>query len=167
MSGLFLLLSVPTPPAVAQVQADRAPWGSQIQVAAATLGGNGMEVGVVSARSVYTREIMILADLEPLWRPSQGQARVVLMPALSLRLLGFERLIGGAAYRGMDVDIGLRAGPGLSFAGNETLEERNRRFELVLDPFLRVTSVHTRSLAWLLEIGSSRPALRLGVWIRY
>jgi len=144
-----------------------APWGTHIQVAVGTLGGNGLQMGIVSARTVYTREVMVLADLDPLGRETDRRARIVLMPAISLRMFGFERLIGGAAYRGFDVDLGLRAGPGLSFDTDETVEERNRRFELVIEPFLRLTAAQVRQLAWMLEIGSTRPALRFGVWIRY
>ena len=143
------------------------PWGAQIQIALSTLGGNGMQAGVISARSVYTREVVLLADLDPLVRDIEGRARVVLMPGMSVRLFGFERLIGGAAYRGFDVDIGLRAGPGLSFDTDETVADRNRRFELVLEPFIRLTSAQSRRIAWLLELGSTRPAARFGVWLSY
>ena len=110
---------------------------------------------------------MILADLDPLWRVADRRARVVVLPGVSLRMFGFERLIGGAAYRGFDIDAGLRAGPGLTFDTDETSAERDRRFELVLEPFLRLTSAGSGRLAWLLEIGSTRPALRFGVWIAY
>lgn len=143
------------------------PWGAQIQFALSTLGGNGAQAGIVSARTVYTREVMILADLDPLWRDADRRARVVVLPGVSLRMFGFERLIGGAAYRGFDIDAGLRAGPGLTFDTDETSAERDRRFELVLEPFLRLTSAGSGRLAWLLEIGSTRPALRFGVWIAY
>lgn len=168
---ILFLVFVYAQPARAQETAPElplsAPWGAQIQVAVATLGGNGLQMGVLSARTVYTREVMVLADLDPLWRDTDRRARVVLMPGISVRTLGFERLIGGAAYRGFDIDLGLRAGPGLSFDTDETVEERNRRFELVIEPYVRLTSAQARQLAWLLELGSTRPALRFGVWIRY
>lgn len=143
------------------------PWGLQVQLALATLGGNGAQVGLVNARSVYTQEVMILSDLEPLWRTTDRRARVVVMPGISLRMLGFERLIGGAAYRGFDVDMGLRAGPGLTFLAEETTAERDRRFELVLEPFVRMTSARSDRVAFLLELGSTRPAFRFGVWVAY
>lgn len=143
------------------------PWGAQIHVALSTLGGNGLQAGVLSARTVYTREVMVLADLDPLWRETDRRARVVLMPGMSIRLFGFERLIGGAAYRGFDIDLGLRAGPGLSFDMDESVEERNRRFELVIEPFLRLTSARSGRVAWLLEMGSTRPAFRFGLWWAY
>ncbi len=145
----------------------QAPWGPQIQAALSSLGGNGLQIGLVSARTVYTREVMVLADLEPLFRTSGRRSRVVLMPAVSIRTLGFERLIGGAAYRGFDVDLGLRAGPGLTFDTDENFAERNRRFELVVEPFVRMTAARTSGWSWLLELGTTRPAMRLGVWIDY
>ena len=52
-------------------------------------------------------------------------------------------------------------------APDETSAERDRRFELVLEPFLRLTSAGSDRLAWLIELGSTRPALRFGVWISY
>lgn len=143
------------------------PSGTQIQLSAALLGGRGIQAGLVSARSVFTREVIVLLDGEPLVRDVDRQARVVLLPGVSLRVFGFERLIGGAAYRGFDVDLGLRAGPGLSFSGNESPEDRNRRFELVLAPFLRISAAQSRRVAWLAELGSTRPALRIGIWLRY
>ena len=146
---------------------DIEPSGTQIQLSAALLGGRGIEVGMVTARSVFTREVIVLLDGEPLVRDVDRQARVVLLPGVSLRVFGFERLFGGAAYRGFDVDLGLRAGPGLSFAGNESPEDRNRRFELVLAPFVRITAAQSRRVAWLVELGSTRPALRAGIWLRY
>lgn len=109
----------------------------------------------------------MLADIDPLVRDVEGRARVVLMPGMSVRLFGFERLIGGAAYRGFDMDIGLRAGPGLSFNTDESAADRNRRFELVLEPFVRLTTAQSRSVAWMLELGSTRPAARFGVWLSY
>ena len=167
----LLVLILATLPSRAQ-EADltpllSAPRGPHIQLALATLTGNGLQIGALSARTVYTREVMVLADLDPLWRDTPRRARVVLMPAVSLRLFGFERLVGGAAYRGFDVDLGLRAGPGLSFAANETTEERNRRFELVIEPFLRLTMATGRRMTWLVEVGSARPSFRLGMCIRY
>jgi len=116
---------------------------------------------------VYTTEVVVLSDLDPLWRTTDRRARVVVMPGISLRMLGFERLIGGAAYRGFDIDIGLRAGPGLTFDTEETSAERDRRFELVLEPFLRFTSAQSGRLSWLLELGSTRPAFRVGIWVAY
>lgn len=143
------------------------PFGSRIQLGLSVMGGRGLQVGAVSARTVFTREVQLLTDLEPLVRDVNRQARVVLLPGVSLRLLGFERLIGGARYRGFDVDAGFRAGPGLTFSENETEADRNRRFELVLEPFLRVSAAQTNRLAWMVELGSTRPALRAGVWLAW
>ena len=143
----------------------RAPVGRQIQFAIGMVKGRGIELGTVSARALFTRELLVLADIEPLWNETSRQARGVLMPGLSLRLFGFERLVGNAAYRGFDLDLGFRAGPGLSFSPDESAEDRNRRFELVLEPFLRFTRARNHRLAWVLESGITRPAVRLGFWI--
>jgi len=143
-----------------------APWGGQIHVAGAVVDGKGIQVGVVRARTLYTRELILLADLEPLINPGSRQNRVVLLPGVSFRVFGVERLIGNAPYRGYDIDLGFRAGPGISFSSRETQAEQDRRFELVVDPFARVTRVRSSGLAWMLEVGATRPAVRLGVWIK-
>lgn len=168
--SLVLFLVAP-PSALAQDQPIEQPvpepWGSYVQATLSTMGGNGLQVGIANVRTVYIREVLVLADLDPLFRDTDRRSRVVLLPGVSVRLFGFERLIGGAAYRGFDIDLGLRAGPGLAFDTEETSAEKDRRFELVVEPFVRLTTAQSRNVAWLLELGSTRPALRFGVWIRY
>ena len=154
-------------PVGAQNQSVGEPFGARVQVGLSVLGGRGLQVGAVSARTLFTREVQLLTDLEPLVRDVDRQARVVLLPGVSLRLFGFERLVGGAGYRGFDLDTGFRAGPGLTFSSNETEADRNRRFELVLEPFLRITAAQNAGLAWMVELGSTRPALRVGVWLAW
>ncbi|MDA0379113.1 MAG: hypothetical protein O2899_06435 [Bacteroidetes bacterium] len=163
----LLLAALLVVPVQAQERTIGEPFGTRLQLALAGMGGRGLQVGVLSAHTVYTREMQVLTDLEPLLRDVDRQARVVLLPGVSLRLFGFERLVGGAGYRGFDIDAGFRAGPGLTFSGNETEADRNRRFELVLEPFLRITAAQTARLAWLVELGSTRPALRVGVWLAW
>lgn len=127
-------------------------------------GGIGATVGMVDARTLYTREVHVLSDLEPILRKSREQGRVALLLGVGLRLYGFERLIGGAGYRGFDLDVGLRVGPGLSFSTRDTRIARNRRFVLLLEPNLRLSGAIHPNRALFVEGGTTRPYVRFGLW---
>jgi len=143
------------------------PIGSHLVVGISGIDGYGLQLGAISARTLYATELVLLSDLQPLLSGSDARSRAVLMPGVSVRLLGFERLIGGAPYRGYDLDVGFRAGPGLSFSQNETQADKDRRFELVVEPFVRMTAARSRKWIWYSEAGISRPNVRVGLWIRY
>ena len=142
-----------------------APGGRHLQIGASAGGGIGLEFGNLAVRTVYTRELVLLADLEPLFANTDRQIRVAILPGAAIRIFGFERLIGNAAYRGFDIDAGVRAGPAIAFSKDESEGEANRRFELVVDPFARVYWASKRSVSWYFEIGTTRPAFRIGIWI--
>jgi len=143
------------------------PIGRHIVVGVSGIDGYGLQVGTVSAKTLYVTELMVLSDLEPLVSGSESNSRVVLLPGIALRLLGFERLIGGAPYRGFDLDAGFRAGPGLSFSTDETQSDKDRRFEFVVEPFLRLSVARSNDWTWFLESGTTRPNIRVGLWIQY
>jgi hypothetical protein len=148
-------------PAAGQVSE---PSGMQAQAGVAVFGGIGLNAGVVDARTLYTREIQVVSDLEPLFRRSEEQGRVALLLGVGIRVFGFERLIGGVGYRGFDIDAGLRVGPGLSFSTRDSRIARNRRFVLLLEPMARITrAVHPRRTVYV-EAGTSRPFVRIGLW---
>ena len=131
----------------------------------AAVGGVGVQIGFVNAKDFVTREVTVLADLLTAVDPESGNNQVVVTIGGALRLFGFERTIGNEAYRGYDVDLGFRIGPGLSFSTRETRSEKNKRFRLFLEPYVRI-SVSTRLIKILfLEAGTTRPCVRLGTWI--
>ena len=144
-----------------------APSGQHVQVGVAVAGGIGATVGVADARTVYVREAHIVSDLEPVFRSSDEQARVAVLIGMSLRLLGFERLIGDVAYRGYDLDVGLRLGPGLSFSTRDSRIDRNRRFVLLVGPVVRLSRATSASRALYIEAGTIRPGVRIGLWQRF
>ncbi len=143
------------------------PGGRHLQIGASVGGGIGLELGNLSVRTVYTRALVLLADLEPLFTNTDRQIRVAVLLGAAIRIFGFERLIGNAAYRGFDIDVGVRAGPAIAFSKDESEGEANRRFELVMDPFVRVYWASKHSVSWYFELGSTRPAFRVGIWIPY
>ncbi|NNF03716.1 MAG: hypothetical protein HKN17_04540 [Rhodothermales bacterium] len=144
-----------------------APFGPHIQSGATVFGGIGATAGIVDARTLYTREVHLVSDLEPFFRKSDEQGRVALLLGVGLRLYGFERLIGGVGYRRFDLDVGLRVGPGLSFSTRDTRIERNRRFVLLLEPTVRVSRAVHPARALFVEAGTSRPHGRFGLWQRF
>lgn len=143
------------------------PYGDYIIGGVSFVDGMGFQVGLLSARSLFSTELVVLSDLSPIFMKGARTSRVVFYPGISLRLLGLNRLVREAPYRGVDLDVGLRAGPGLSFSKRESRAERDRRFELVVEPFIRLVSARNRRWVFYSEIATSRPNLRLGLWIPY
>ena len=159
---LLLLFLLPSSALVARQQA---PEGEYVQVGAAISPGYGISAGILSVHSIYTREIQIISDLKPVFIDRGEQARVAALAGVSLRLLGVERLIGYGGYRGFDVDIGLRTGPGLSFSTRDTRVDKNRRFVLLVEPYVRFSHALSNTGALIVEAGTASPYFRLGVWI--
>lgn len=149
----------------------RAPEGTYLQVGAAALGGQGLNVGGVIAGRMFTREVHFVSDLEPLLRRTEDQSRVALLVGVAVRVYGVERTIGSVPYRGFDVDIALRAGPAVSFSTRDDIVARNNRFALLLEPAIRVSHARPWKSAtrpgriWFVELGTVGPSLRAGLWI--
>jgi hypothetical protein len=124
-------------------------------------------VGVVNARDFFTREVILQTDLRSVVDPQVASSQVVFLLGGAIRVFGFERTIGNVGYRGYDIDAGLRIGPAYSFSTRETAADRNRRFHLFIEPFLRVSArTHLLDVVFL-ETGTTRPHVRLGVWIGF
>ncbi len=163
--ALCLLLSTVIPLSIANGQRQE-PVGTYMQAGLAAAGGAGVQIGFVNAKDFVTREVTVLADFLTAVDPASGSNQVVVTIGGALRLIGFVRTIGNVAYRGYDVDLGFRVGPGLSFSTRETRSEKNKRFNLFLEPYVRI-SAGTRLIKFLfLEAGTTRPHFRLGTWIR-
>lgn len=159
---MFLLLSLMNAQSADAQRAE--PRGRFVQLGAAAFPGLGLSLGSVSARTLYTREIHLLTNIEPAFRSTDDQIKVAALIGFSFRVFGIERLIGNAGYRGFDIDVGLRAGPGLSFSSRDTKVDKNRRFVLLVDPVVRISRAST---AWVIyaEVGAAAPSIRLGAWI--
>ena len=141
----------------------REPRGHYLQTGASFATGIGLNVGSVIAKTLYTREIQIISNLEPAFRHTSDQVSVMALVGFSVRLFGFERLLGDVPYRGYDLDLGFRAGPGLSFSSRDSRVDKNKRFVLVVEPMVRLS----RSLSYgvfFLEVGTVNPHVRLGTW---
>ena len=143
----------------------RAPEGNILQIGVDAVPGYGLNPGVVSLRSVYTREVVLVSNLRSVVLDQDEKARVALLAGVSLRVFGLERLIGYAGYRGFDLDIGLRTGPGLTFSTRDTRVDKNRRFVLLVVPYTRFSSALKNGRAVYVEAGTVNPYLRAGIWL--
>lgn len=161
----FVVLSlffVPGDKAHAQRQAPR---GSYLMVAGAVLGGYGGQLGYFSVKDFYTREALVLADLHAALDPGNGSNQVVFFIGGSLRTLGFKRTIGNTPYKGFDLDVGFRVGPGFTFSTRETRADKNRRFNLFVEPYARLSVGVGARNAMVLEWATTRPGIRIGIWL--
>ena len=157
--ALLLSVAVPTETqAQIGVAAQR-----QLQMGLGGLPGAGVQVGYVTVRSFFTVESQFYIEGVP---PSFGEGNVHFSAGFggAIRLFGLSRLLGSPAWYVdvFDVDLGLRLGPSLAFAENETPADRNQRFSLFLEPFLRIAPSISEDWALYLEVGPQRPSLRLG-----
>ncbi len=134
---------------------------SHIQAGLAGWPGAGVQFVHVQTRSIYSLEIHSSVDTE-LWK-ERAPLYVSAGVGAALRPLGILRVIGQANYS-YDLYLGLRFGPALTFLQKQTRAEKNRQFNLFLDPFLRYTQPLGQQTAFI-EIGSQRPSLRIGIWI--
>jgi len=162
--GLMFVTAAITAPRTVQAQRE-APRGSYLLFSGAFAGGYGGQLGIINARDFFTREVLILGDFHAALDPGNGSNQVVFLIGGALRVFGFDRMIGNAAYRGFDLDLGFRVGPGFTFSTRETRADKNRRFNLFLEPYLRLSvGVGSRN-ALLFEWATTRPNVRLGFWL--
>lgn len=152
-------LHVFAPPVQAQFFA---PGASAVQGGVSAVPGIGVQVVYLQPRTVFTFEAAFYADVQAPFSDT-GDRRFQAAGAVggSLRLLQITRMVAGTGPGG-ELDVGLRAGPGLGFETEETLADKNRRFRLLFDPFLR----YVRPIGGVRlfgELGLARPRLRAGV----
>lgn len=147
----------------AQAQAPRTH-AKRIQIGPGVLPGIGLQGGYVYPRSFFTTEAIVYADGSPGFAGGESNLQVSLGLGGSIRPLGLIRTIGSMADTGYDLDIGLRGGPGLFFSSTETRVQKNQRFSLFLEPFIRVTTRLGTSQTFFAELGFQRPLLRAGFW---
>lgn len=134
---------------------------SHLQAGLGGWPGAGMQFVHLQTRSIYSLEVLCSVDTE-LWK-ERTPVYVSAGVGAALRPLGILRVIGQADYS-YDLYLGIRFGPALTFLHKQTRAEKNRQFNLFLDPFLRYTRPVGQQTAFI-EIGSQRPSLRVGFWI--
>lgn len=155
LAALLVLLPLAAPPATAQP--------SFVQVGAGALPGAGVAAGYVAPSRFYTVEGVAYAHRAPAF-DAGGDALVAAGVGGALRIGEALRIVLGTGA-GYEVDAGVRFGPGLFFKAEETRADKNQRFRLIFDPFVRVAVPLPRQWALFAEAGAQRPALRAGVWV--
>jgi len=140
--------------------------GRFLQLGLAAAPGLGMQIGYAGPRSVYTIEGMGYIDVSPSFAGGEKSLQLSAAFGSALRLTGILRTLGNAPLP-YDLDIGLRAGPGLLFTPRETRAQKNQRFGLFLEPFFRVISAFGTRQFFFSEFGLHRPFFRAGVWIAF
>ncbi len=159
---LFALLLAAVLPRPATAQFAAGP--SRLQIGVGMLPGGGLQIGYVAPQGLYTVEGAFYVDVLQPFTSERRRVQLAGVVGGALRFVGIFNFFRGEPLP-YDVDFGLRFGPGLRFAANETRAEKNQRFRLVFEPFARVT--YTFGGAWTVfaEAGSALPHLRAGLWV--
>ncbi|HET6569771.1 MAG TPA: hypothetical protein VFG50_17530 [Rhodothermales bacterium] len=160
---MLLLLAGGTLVGSAHAQAPRTH-AKRVQIGPGVLPGIGLQVGYVYPRSFYTTEAIVYADGSPGFAGGESNLQVSLGLGGAIRPLGLIRTIANMADTGYDLDVGLRGGPGLFFSSTETRVQKNQRFSLFLEPFIRITTRLGTQQTFFAELGFQRPLLRAGFW---
>ncbi len=135
-----------------------------IQAGLGLLPGIGLQTGYVYPRTFYTTEALLYVDGSPQFAGGESSLQVSLGFGSSIRPLSIVQTISSAEDIGYDLDVGLRGGPGLFFSSEETRVEKNQRFSLFLEPFIRLTTAFRGKQTVYAELGFQRPLLRAGFW---
>jgi hypothetical protein len=159
--ALLLVLLVLTAPARAQFFGAEPP---VVQVGASVLPGVGVQAVYLQPRTVFTIEAALYADTQaPFSSTDERRFQAAAAVGGSVRLLRVAGIVTGAAPGG-NLDVGLRAGPGLRFKTDETLADKNQRFRLLFDPFARYVR-RVGGMRLFGELGLARPRVRAGIWL--
>jgi hypothetical protein len=159
VSLLVLFVLIPALSVAAQGSKNELVAGSNnVLVGFATLPGIGVQATYVAPGRMYTREALLISDLSRLGSKRSSQVAVAIGGAI--RIIGSLEVLGMARPRRYDIHAGVRIGPGLLFRFAEDKADRNRRFSLTFEPFVRYT-ISLKRLFYI-EAGVTRPNIRLG-----
>ncbi len=139
----------------------------KLQLGLGILPGLGAQVGYLSPGAFFVTEGMLFVDGVPPFLGGEGTVQLSLGGGGAVRTLGIARLFSEEQFEGFDVDFGARFGPALSFGVNETRAEKNQRFSLFFDPYLRFVTRAGGRFTVFAEAGAQRPLVRGGLWIAW
>lgn len=137
------------------------PGGDNVLVGAGVLPGLGLQAVYIAAGRMYTREALLLGNVIP--QRVDGSLHAAAAIGAAVRIVGSLETLGMARPRAYDIHVGIRLGPGLRFGFDEDRSDRNQRFSLLFEPFVRYTR-HWRRMVYV-EAGGARPTIRAGVKI--
>lgn len=138
-----------------------------LQLGVGILPGLGAQVGYLRPGPFLVTEGIVFVDGVPGFLGGEGNVQVSLGAGAAVRTLGVARLFSEESFRGYDVDFGARFGPALTFRTSETRAEKNQRFSLFFDPYLRFVSRFNDRFVVFAEAGAQRPLVRGGLWVTW
>ncbi len=160
---IFLTVVALSLPPSSVAQGRRSP--DRLQIGAGALPGVGLNVAYVDAGDVFTREATVYSHLRPRFASDDESLQVSAGIGVSLRIINSLQTMDFLEPRIWDLHLGLRFGPSLVFRRNETLAEKNQRFSLFVDPFIRFLLTPGDRLTYFFEAGTHRASVRAGVWL--
>ncbi len=158
------LLLTPLPMA-AQVSLQQTD--GRLQLGLSALPGLGAQIGYLDATGLFTREGTLYVDGRPAFFGGEENVEVWLAGGGSIRALGVARLFTDGDFAGYDVDVGIRAGPSLTFVRNATDADKNQQFSFNFEPFLRFVTQLRPGLTVYGEAGPQPSLLRGGLWLTF
>lgn len=162
---LFLVAVATALPATAQ-QGIPFPPENTVLIGVGGLPGLGAMAGYVAPARMYTREAVVYGDVIPSIRGRDGSAYVAVVIGGALRIIGTGETLGFIPPKKYDIDIGIRLGPSLVFEFEESRADKNKRFNVAAEPFLRFArKLGKQQRTFFAEGGLIRPTLRFGIWI--
>lgn len=136
--------------------------GPGMQAGLGVLPGVGIQVAYFDAERMYVRDVVFYSHVQPGVFENEGNLQVSGSIGVAARIVGILETVGAISPRLFDVHVGARVGPGLTFAFDESVLEKNQRFSLTLEPVVRlVQGVGQRR--YYIELGIIRPSLRFGM----
>ncbi len=163
IAGLLLLLLAGAP---LPVQAQRTVLRPEryLQVGPGALPGFGAMAAYVRPHGFYSVSVALYMHGTPSFAGGEATLETGLGFGGDVRPLEVLRAIGNAGSSPYEVDLGVRVGPNLFFGSEESRADKNQRFNLFIDPYVRVTTDFGGSRIWFAELGPQRPFIRGGLW---
>lgn len=126
------------------------------------LPGLGVQLGYVSPGRTYTREALLFGNVIP---RNSGSGYVAVAIGGTVRIIGVGEALGFIRPKVYDLDVGVRLGPALVFEFDESRDDKNQRFNIAAEPFVRLSRKIRSNRTWFAEAGLIRPGIRIGLWL--
>ncbi len=139
----------------------------RLQLGLSALPGLGAQAGYLDVTGLFTREATLYVDGRPAFFGGEENVEVWLAGGGSIRALGVARLFTDGDFAGYDVDVGIRAGPSLTFVRGATEAQKNQQFSFNFEPFLRFVTQLRPGLTVYAEAGPQPSLLRGGLWLTF
>ncbi|MEM9665138.1 MAG: hypothetical protein AAF970_09400 [Bacteroidota bacterium] len=141
------------------------PEETRVQLGLGLFPRVGWQLGYVQPGNVFIREAVLYTHITPGVLSDRRRLQATLGVGGAIRALNVARLVANITNTNNDLDLGVRVGPSLAFATEETRADKNQRFNLFIEPFLRLTTRLRNNQVLYTELGIQQPSLRIGLWV--